>query len=78
MPLIKVKDNPNLYRDAHSRAVINTDNLAYQEYIQTRERLKQQHEMLLNNVQEIDSLKDDVREIKSLLQSIALKLQGKE
>lgn len=78
MPLIKVKDNPNLYRDQHSKAVINTDNLGYQEYIHTREKLKQQHEMLLNNKQEIDDLKDDVREIKSLLQSIALKLQGKE
>lgn len=78
MPLIKVKDNPNLYRDQHSRAVINTDNLGYQDYLNSRERLKQQHEMLLNNKQEIDDLKDDVREIKSLLQSIALKLQGKE
>ena len=78
MPLIKVKDNPNSYRDQHSRAVINTDNLGYQDYLNSRERLKQQHEMLLNNKQEIDDLKDDVREIKSLLQSIALKLQGKE
>lgn len=78
MPLIKVKDNPNLCRDQQTKAVINTDSLGYQEYIRTREKLKQQNEMLLNNMKDIDNLKDDVREIKSLLQTIALKLQGKE
>lgn len=78
MPLTQVKDNPNLFRDEVSRAIVNTDNKGYQDYIINRNRLKSQQETALNNSREIENLKKDVSEIKDLLQQIATKLQGKE
>lgn len=78
MPLIKVKDNPNLFRDNYSKAVINNDMNAYNEYLANRERLKLQQEMILSNKTDIDTLKADVATIKELIQSIASKIQGKE
>lgn len=78
MPLRQVKDNPNLFRDEYSKAIVNTDNKGYQDYIINRNRLKSQQETALNNSKEIENLKKDVSEIKDLLQQIAIKLQGKE
>lgn len=78
MPLRQVKDNPNLFRDEYSKAIVNTDNKGYQDYIINRNRLKSQQETALNNSREIQNLKNDVSEIKDLLQQIAIKLQGKE
>lgn len=78
MPLRQVKDNPNLFRDEYSKAIVNTDNKGYQDYIINRNRLKSQQETALNNSKEIENLKKDVSEIKDLLQKIATKLQGKE
>jgi len=78
MSLRKVKDNPSLYRDEYSKAIVNTDNKGYQDYMINRNRLKSQQESALNNSREIENLKKDVSEIKDLLQQIATKLQGKE
>lgn len=78
MPLRQVKDNPNLFRDEYSKAIVNTDNKGYQDYIINRNRLKSQQETALNNSRDIENLKKDVSEIKDLLQKIAINLQGKE
>jgi hypothetical protein len=77
MSVIRVKDSPNLVRDTYSKAIINTDPKGYNDYVNQRERLKAQQEILLNNTKEIENLKQDVNEIKSLLQQIATNLQGK-
>jgi hypothetical protein len=38
----KVKNHENLIRDMHSKAVLNTDKLGLQEYMQKREMAKKQ------------------------------------
>ena len=78
MSLRQVKDKPNLIRDETTRAVINIDNNGFAEYVNQYERLKQQQELILNNAQEVKNLKEEMSEIKSLIQQIATKLQGKE
>jgi hypothetical protein len=78
MSLIRVKDNPNLVRDGYSKAIINTDNKAYQDYVVNRERMKSQQDLVLNNAEQIQSLKKDVQEIKDILQQLAGRLKGKE
>jgi hypothetical protein len=75
MPLKKVKDNPNLFRDDYSNAIVNRDGKGYQDYIINRDRLKSQHLSTLNNSKEIDNLKKDVKEIKDMLQVIVKSLQ---
>lgn len=77
MSLIKVKDAPNLARDENSQAIVNLDKSGYKEYLQSKNRLKKQHETLISNTHEINILKQDMQEIKALLQQL-VKSQGKE
>jgi len=58
--LIKVKDHPHLYRDEDTGAIINYDTLGYNRRIQRIESQKSQKE-------ELDNMKKDIEEIKSLL-----------
>lgn len=61
--MIPVEGHPNLYRDERSGAIINCDNMAYNQYmINMHNRKKQQLE--------IENLKKDVDEIKSLLKEL--------
>jgi len=58
--LIKVKDHPHLYRDEDTGAIINCDTIGYNQRIKKIEKQKKQKE-------ELDNLKKDIQEIKSLL-----------
>lgn len=58
--MIRVKGYPNLYRDENSGAIINHDSQAYNQYISMiNSKEIQKHE--------IDQIKKDIDEIKSLL-----------
>lgn len=61
--MIPVKDHPNLYRDEKSGAIINCDNIAYNQYVNTLNQ-KEYHKI------EIQTLKNEVSEIKSLLKEL--------
>lgn len=58
--LIPVEGSKNLYRDASSGAIVNYDSDGYQQYIRSKNSKKREKE-------EIEKLKNDVSEIKSLL-----------
>jgi len=58
--LIKVKDHPHLYRDEDTGAIINYDTIGYNQRIKKIEFEKSQKE-------ELDTMKKDIEEIKSLL-----------
>ena len=58
--LVKVKDHPHLYRDEDTGAIINYDTVGYNQRIQKIESQKSQKE-------ELDNMKKDIEEIKSLL-----------
>ena len=60
---LKVKDNDHLYRDVNTGAIINTDRSSFEKY--KRSKLKFQ-----NMEQELDQIKCEMSEIKSLLQKI--------
>ena len=60
---LKVKDNDHLYRDINTGAIINTDRSSFEKY--KRSKLKFQ-----NMEQELDQIKCEMSEIKSLLQQI--------
>ena len=75
MSLTKVKENKNLFRDETSGAILNIDKRSYQDYIDQRQRLKDQNNLMVNNQRDIENLKKDVSEIKNLLQVIANRLQ---
>jgi len=61
--MLRVEGHTNLYRDEDSGAIINHDSHGYSEYIKMRDLKRSQKE-------EIDKLKDDITEIKSLLKEL--------
>ena len=64
--MIPIKGNKNLFRDEKSGAVINTDTNGYSQY-------KRMKSAKISQKEEIDKMKEDIEEIKYLLQQIASK-----
>jgi len=70
MTIAKVKDSPGLVRDMSNQAVLNTDIAALEAY--RRKRNKQQE---LNEViSDINNMKSDIDQIKSLMQRLLEKI----
>ena len=67
MSKIKVKDSGSLYRDEESGAILNCSDSKYDNYL----KLKQKK---LQEANEMDKLKDDVDELKSMMKLILSKL----
>ena len=67
MDKIKVQDSASLYRDANSGAILNCSDIEYDNYI----KMKNQK---LSEKQELDKLKDEMSEIKSMLNVVLSKL----
>ena len=63
----------NFVRDTLSKAVLNTDVNALEQYKITRDQRLQEQNILQNCVEDISSLKDDMQEIKNLLLKISEK-----
>ena len=67
MSKIKVKDSGSLYRDEESGAILNCSDSEYDNYL----KLKQKK---LQEANEMNKLKDDVNELKSMMKLILSKL----
>ena len=74
MKVVKIKDRDNLVKNLDTGAVINTDTLAYEKRIKIRFESQRQRDQLRDAVREINSIKSEMHEMKSLL----LKLVGKQ
>lgn len=61
--MIPVKGHPNLYRDEQTGAILNCDNQSYNQYMNSLNNRNLQK-------QEIENMKNDIAEIKSLLREI--------
>jgi hypothetical protein len=61
--MIPVKGHPNLYRDEESGAIINCDNNSYTQYVNSLNNRNSQK-------RELDEMKKDISEIKSLLKEL--------
>ena len=58
--MIKVEGHTHLYRDARTNAIVNCDDQGYDQYVKSLEVRKKQKN-------EIENMKKDIDEIKSLL-----------
>jgi hypothetical protein len=65
--MIPVKGHSNLYRDEKSGAIVNCDNVSYNNYVENKNLKETQR---LSQKLEIEQLKNDVSEIKLLLMEI--------
>jgi hypothetical protein len=68
--LQKIKDNSTLFRDVTSNAIINKDRSAYESYVSSYQRLKEQQREFNDLKNNVSSLNSDISEIKSLLHSL--------
>ena len=63
---VPVKDHSDLVRDLRTKAILNVNNDAFNNYIKSREHQRD----IDNMVQDYTILKNDVAEIKNMLQQI--------
>ena len=61
--MLRVDGHKNLYRDDSSGAIVNTDTVSYKQYMKLKEKKK-------NEKEEIDRLRSELDEIKSLLKEL--------
>ena len=65
---LKVKDHENLVKDTETKAVLNTDLTSLEAYRAHRNKQRQKDN-------EIETLKEDVKEIKNILQLLVEKIK---
>ena len=73
MSQVKVEHHPELRRDEWSKGITNVDNTAYNNYMQGALARKSRKKTLEENTKEINNLKEDVSEIKDMLQQLLSK-----
>jgi len=75
---LKVEDTPSLYRDAHSKGIVTTDNAALSEYKNARSIRDAKNQKILQYEDDINKLKCEVSTIKDSLKLIldALNFKG--
>lgn len=61
--MIPVKGHSELYRDENSNAILNCSDIEYNEYLKVKN-------IIINQKTEIDTMKNDIEEIKLLLYSL--------
>jgi len=67
---IKVKDHKNLMRDPLSNGILNDNQSGYDEYIARRDAANKAKDSELTMKEDLDNLKGEINEIKSLLKEL--------
>ena len=67
---VKVKDHKDLVRDPVSNGIVNTNQTEYDEYIARRDAATKSKENEVTMKEDLDNLKGEINEIKSLLKEL--------
>ena len=70
MDRIKVEGYKELVRETSSGAIINTSRSSYHTYMETVKKKKIEKDQLRDAVREINTLKSEMHEIKSMLKTL--------
>lgn len=74
--MLKVKGSDSLVRDPNNKAIINSNTEEHRKYLIAKERAKREKEALESNSKEIQDLRSEISELKSMLLQL-LSNQGK-
>ena len=74
MSFHQVKDHRELVRDTESGAILNIDRSAYLNALERHKNKEKQKEIIENNTNDINSIKQEVSDIKEMLGKL---LEGK-
>jgi predicted transcriptional regulator len=67
MDYLKVIGHDGLVRDTSSGAIINTNRTEYEDYMARRQQAKDRETAISQHTDEINNLKNELQEIKSLI-----------
>ena len=70
---VKVKDHLGLVRDPRTNAILNTNKSEYDEYMKARKKNASKSERVEKLETDVNDIKNDLYEIKSLLLDLARK-----
>lgn len=70
MAEVQIAQNPKLVRDLNSKAILNTDRTALEEYYMKRELVKKQQAHQVKTEDRITHIENEMTEIKSLLRQL--------
>jgi len=73
MSEVKVEHHPELRRDEYSKGITNVDNDAYTKYMNGALARKNRNQTLEEHSKEINNIKEDVSDIKDMLQQLLSK-----
>jgi|TARA_R100000084_G_C4636213_1_gene141138 cell division protein FtsB len=68
---LKVESDTSLIRDVDSGAIVNTNKSEYDKFMELSKRKYQEKQEMKNLKDDVEGMKSDIQEIKSLLLSIA-------
>ena len=71
MKVARVEGHTNLVRDLKTQAIVNTDSDAYARYMARKAKQAEKEDELRGVVREINTIKAEMFEIKSLIKEIA-------
>lgn len=71
MSLVQIKDNKNLVRDTHSKAILSTDRAGLEDYLVKRDLAKKEMREKEEVKMRLQKVEQDMCEIKNLLLEIA-------
>jgi hypothetical protein len=67
--LVQVEGQRNMYRDLDTNAIVYRNDSEYQDYIERRKNKVKKDELLMNTAKDLEEVKKDISELKSLLKS---------
>ena len=70
MSLQEVKDHREFVRDTESGAILNIDRSAYLNALERHKKIEKQKETIEKNTNDINSMKEEVTEIKDMVKQI--------
>lgn len=73
MSQVKVEHHPELTRDEYSKGITNVDTDAYTRYMNGARARKERAKTLEEHSKEINNIKEDVSDIKDMLQQLLSK-----
>lgn len=73
MSKLKVEGHSELVRDLNSNAIVNTNTTEFSAYMRKYKAREKNNDLLRNTVKEINTLKSELYEIKSLLKEVIKK-----
>ena len=73
MARVRVENYTNLIRDTRSSAIVNTNTMAFKEYMSKRYDRQKQQDEIRSSVKEINTLKAELLEIKNMIKEVIKK-----